>query len=132
MTTLPNFADDDSIRNPTEKVRILVFPVGRTPYVVTVARGEMVDRLHDLIGGYFDSIRVNPEGTLRLFVHDEGAINGLPPNLLINRTPVHGVVVLARNDASGEAVDLTSLDIAEGSATFPRFRYVERPREEVN
>jgi hypothetical protein len=78
------------------------------------------ETFQDLVGGTIDAVQLPlPEGsrTLSLYVHDEGLMSGLQPNV-INPADPHsllvGPVVFSACDEDGEEVPLTETEIALG------------------
>lgn len=71
-----------------ESVNVLVFEVGEGPCVMEIGedeRGSFLPDLQRIVGGAIEHLNLL-EGQPELYVNDEGAINGLPPNRAVTVT----------------------------------------------
>lgn len=75
--------------------------------------------IQGLVGGCFDLVRIpSPDGDERmmaLYVHDEGLLIGLPPNIRHPGDPRHsllvGPIVVSCSDEEGEEVQMTDAEM---------------------
>lgn len=102
-------------------IRVLFFPPG-LPAEVRKIKQSWKD-VAALVGGFFDRARVS--ATLHLYVHDEGLLDGMSPNVRAPTYPqsLHGPAVLIAEDGE-DWRSLTDEELAWGM-TFERFGLVQ-------
>lgn len=97
--------------------RILLFPVGKDPEVVTIAAG--LKPMQDIVGGYIESVTL--ETGLGLICNEEGKLTGLPANRWVSELEdvVRGPFFISRYNEEGEAGDVTDDDVTAYQKRYP-------------
>jgi hypothetical protein len=105
-------------------VRVLFIAPGCDPTELRVdAAPVRLDAMQALVGGPIDRVVLSgthTTGGLDLWVHDEGLLLGLPPNLCFKRDPSHpplvGNAFITRYTPDGETKSLSDEDLITARA----------------
>lgn len=96
--------------------RILLFPVGKDPEVVTIPAG--LKPMQDIVGGYIEQLTL-AQGVGLIF-NEEGRLMGLPANRFVKELhdAIRGPMFISRYDKEGNTVDITDEDVKMYSNKF--------------
>jgi hypothetical protein len=85
--------------------KALLIPATGDSRIITLPSENAHTVIHDFIGGYFDCASL-ADGAIAMYVHDEGLLIGLEPNVtasILYGSPIAGdVVIVGTLNAKGE------------------------------
>jgi hypothetical protein len=96
--------------------KALFIPATGEPRTITLPKENAHTVIHDLIGGWFDCVSL-AHGAVTMYVHDEGLLIGLEPNVtatVLYGNPIAGDVLLVgtlndKGESDGYDYDLPDL-----------------------
>jgi hypothetical protein len=96
--------------------KALFIPATGEPRTITLPKENAHTVIHDLIGGWFDCVSL-AQGAVAMYVHDEGLLIGLEPNVtatVLYGNPIAGDVLLVgtlndKGERDGYDYDLPDL-----------------------
>ena len=96
--------------------KALFIPATGEPRTITLPKENAHTVIHDLIGGWFDCVSL-AQGAVTMYVHDEGLLIGLEPNVtatVLYGNPIAGDVLLVgslndKGERDGYDYDLPDL-----------------------
>ncbi|MEI9948258.1 MAG: DUF3846 domain-containing protein [Pseudomonadota bacterium] len=89
-------------------IRVLVYEPGKPGRVLDVP--NTIEALQELVDGFFEVLRDSRSG-IQLYVNEEGAPRGLPPNRRFGAHDVVGTAVFTRHDERGDTARLSDDDV---------------------
>jgi hypothetical protein len=90
------------------KIRVVIARAGCQPIVTEIE--SSLSAMQKVVGGYLDCVRV---GGLDLWVNDEGLLEGLPFNRMIEGVALVGPILVAGSNEEGDTIGLTDGQVVE-------------------
>ena len=94
-------AAKQDVQGKSEKIRIVVAPVGEAPFETVI--DNTLEAMQFLVGGYIEPIRV---GDLDVWINEEGLIMNLPYNRTVEGYPITGTIFVAASNEEGDTLGL--------------------------
>lgn len=85
------------------KITVLIVKPRKAPIVAEIETG--LKSYQNIVGGYIEEVQISQNATL--ICNEEGKINGLDPNRIVNEDMICGTFIIAGSDGGEELISLT-------------------------